>query len=156
MQEGDVVLLQYESKVSKGRYRLARIVKVHPDRSGVVRTVTVQLRPKLAKEKATPYKAKKMTEFPVAVQRLVVIVPREEQPSHGLHCDAQDYQDGSDIGGAIIPEPDDFGSAATDTRERAQRRSHSGALPLNVPEWLPDVLQESQEDVQSVIPYEGE
>ena len=75
LQEGDVVLLQYGSKVSKARYRLARIVQVHLDRCGVVCTVTVQLRPRHIKEKATIYKAKKMTKFPVAVQRLVVIVP---------------------------------------------------------------------------------
>ena len=194
LQEGDVVLLQYESKVSKGRYRLARIVKVHPDKSGLVRTVTIQLRPRHAKEKATPYKARKMTEFPVAVQRLVVIVPREEQPGDEFPGDAQDDQDAAEVGGAMSPELDDFGSAAADTTgERAQRRSrrlrgeppekflaavghsllprpwtdpcpipaaayslHSGALPLLVPEWLPDVMQESQEDVQSVIPYEGE
>ena len=78
VQVGDIVLLRYDSKMSRDRYRLARVVLVHPDDCDVVRTVTVHLRPRHKKEKGLPYKSKTMTEFPVAVQRLVVIVPREE------------------------------------------------------------------------------
>ena len=84
MQQGDVVLPHYESKVSKDRYRLARVVQTHPDECGLVRTVTIQLRPRHAKEKAVPYKGKQMNEFPVAVQCLAVIVPVEEQEEKQL------------------------------------------------------------------------
>ena len=79
MRVGDEVLLRYENKVSQARYRLARVVLTHPDECNVVQTVTVHLRMRHQQEKVLPYKAKEMTEFRVAVQRLVLIVPAEEQ-----------------------------------------------------------------------------
>ena len=91
---GDIVLLRYDSKMSRARYRLARVVLVHPDDCGVVRTVTVHLRPRHKREKSLPYKAKTMTEFPVAIQRLVVIVPREEQKE--MKKSEDDEETGSD------------------------------------------------------------
>ena len=71
--------MQYSEKVSRDRCRLATVAETHPDDCGVVRTVTVVLRPRHSREKAIPYKLKELTEFQVAVQRLVVIVPLEEQ-----------------------------------------------------------------------------
>ena len=76
---GDVVLLKYDAKFSKDRYRLAKVTKVHPDKGGVVRTVTVGMRPRHVREPSLPYKAKPLSEFAVGVQRLVVILPKEEQ-----------------------------------------------------------------------------
>ncbi|MCP3680184.1 MAG: hypothetical protein GY782_08035 [Gammaproteobacteria bacterium] len=43
---GDVVLVHYQSKVGKGDYRLARVSEVKPDHHGIVRTVTVKMRPR--------------------------------------------------------------------------------------------------------------
>ena len=76
---GDIVLLKYEAKFSKDRYRLAKVVRIHPDAAGVVRTVTVGMRPRHVGDKVLPYKPKPLYEFEVAVQRLVVILPKEEQ-----------------------------------------------------------------------------
>ena len=185
VQEGDVVLLRYDSKVSKARYRLARVVQAHPDKCGVVRTVTIKLRPRHIREKVLPYKAKQMTEFPVGVQRLVVIVPVEEQ----LGCEQQERNDENVDQG---PREDDFGTTSTECRTPTPRRSrrvrgeppepfiaavghnhlprpwsdvstipaaafslHSRALPLLVPAWLPEVFNNESESTQSVMPYEG-
>ena len=41
---GDIVLVLYEKKVGKGTYKLGRVIAVHPDSHGVVRTVTVGVR----------------------------------------------------------------------------------------------------------------
>ena len=79
MRVGDIVLLRYDNKVSQARYRLARVVLTHLDDCNVVRTDTVHLRLQHQQEKVLLYKAKEMTEFRVAVQCLVVIVPAEEQ-----------------------------------------------------------------------------
>ena len=79
MRVGDIVLLRYDNKVSQARYRLARVVLTHLDDCNVVRIDTVHLRLQHQQEKVLLYKAKEMTEFRVAVQCLVVIVPAEEQ-----------------------------------------------------------------------------
>ena len=41
---GDIVLVLFEKKIGKGKYRLARILKTHEDGHGLVRTVTVGFR----------------------------------------------------------------------------------------------------------------
>ena len=41
IQERDVVMVLYEKKVGKGTYRLGRVLAIHPDKHGVVRTMTV-------------------------------------------------------------------------------------------------------------------
>ena len=80
---GDIVLVMYASKVAKGDYRLARVTNVHPDHNGMVRTVTVSMRPRDSREKVLskpPYlNPKQAVELVVGVQRLVVILPIEEQ-----------------------------------------------------------------------------
>jgi hypothetical protein len=80
---GDIVLVHYPSKVSKGEYRLARITDVHPDQHGVTRTVTVGMRPRDAREKVStkpPHLPSKPLVTPeLAIQRIIVILPVEEQ-----------------------------------------------------------------------------
>ena len=82
---GDVVLVQYSSKVSKADYRLARVSQVHPNPHGLVRTVTVAMRPRDSREQVSkdpPYlKNKPLTQLSLGVQRVVVVLPVEEQPS---------------------------------------------------------------------------
>ena len=67
----------------KGDYRLARVTNVHPDHNGMVRTATVSMRPRDSREKVLskpPYlNPKQAVELVVGVQRLVVILPIEEQ-----------------------------------------------------------------------------
>ena len=100
-QVGDIVLVHYPSRASKGDYRLARISAVHPDPHGIVRTVTVIMRPRDKREKVTadpPHlKPKPPVELSLGIQRLAVILPVEEQlhlgedpaltgdPSQGFH-----------------------------------------------------------------------
>ena len=80
---GDVVLVQYSSKVGKGDFRLARIAEVHPDRHGAVRTITVKMRPRDAREKVLddpPYlHPKPPILLRLGVQRVCVLLPVEEQ-----------------------------------------------------------------------------
>ena len=77
LRPGDVCLLKYEGKI-QGKYRYCRVVSVHPDEHGVVRTVEVSLRPRNRGEKSLPYRSKPVEVMTVGVQRLVLIVPNEE------------------------------------------------------------------------------
>jgi len=80
---GDIVLVQYASRIQRSDYRLARVAEVHPDPHGTVRTVTVAMRPRDAREKVTaepPHlQPKPETLLRLGVQRVVVILPIEEQ-----------------------------------------------------------------------------
>ena len=76
---GDIVLVQYQKKLGKGEYRLARVTKVHPDHNNVVRTVTVGMRRRNTREPALPYIPGPLVEMELGVQRLAVISPVEEQ-----------------------------------------------------------------------------
>ena len=44
MAVGDIVLVQYIVKYGKDKYRMGRVMELHPDPCGLVRTVTVGLR----------------------------------------------------------------------------------------------------------------
>ena len=78
LQVRDVCLIKYDSKV-KGTYRLCRVHEVRPDADGVVRSVSVQLRPRDRREPSLPYKPKTPMIMETGVQRLVMICPQEEQ-----------------------------------------------------------------------------
>ena len=60
------------------KYRLGRVTKVFPDCHGIVRTVTVALKPRDKRERLLPYKPKALREMTIGVQRLVVFLPVEE------------------------------------------------------------------------------
>ena len=76
---GDIVLVRYDKKYTKPGFRLARIVKVHPDDKGVVRTAVAGCRPRSKLDRGKKYIPKKLEELTVSVQRLVVILAVEEQ-----------------------------------------------------------------------------
>ena len=80
---GDVFLLKPDHKVGKGSYRLGRILEVHPDEEGVVRTVTLGLRKRRggSREKATECR-QCLEPVLMAVQRLVLIQPVGEQDNN--------------------------------------------------------------------------
>ena len=78
---GDIVMVGWEAKLGKGQYRLARVKSVVTDLKGLVRTATVELRPRDSREKSLPYRSKDLMEMTVAIQRLVLICPAESVPS---------------------------------------------------------------------------
>ena len=86
---GDIVLVAWESKLGKGQYRMARVVRADQDDKGLVRTATVELRPRDARERSLPYKSKKLLQMTVAVQRLVMICPVGNIPSEDYSSTSQ-------------------------------------------------------------------
>ena len=80
VQVGDIVLLQYVSKVAAPTYRYGRVLSVEPDSHGVVRSVTVGTRSRRGKEeKSGDYQPRHLDRQLVPVQRLVMLLPVEEQ-----------------------------------------------------------------------------
>ena len=75
---GDICLVKYEHKVGKSDYRICKVVEVEEDTKGLVRTVTIAMRPRDSREKSLPYKSKKLKNLRLAVQRLVLICPAKE------------------------------------------------------------------------------
>ena len=76
LQEGDVCLLQYENKV-KNTYRLCRVIAVKKSEDGLVRTVTVAYKARRT-GKLLPHVSSPLTTMDVAIQRLVLLVPKEK------------------------------------------------------------------------------
>ena len=78
----DIVLLKYDSKYSQARYRLARVMQTFPDHHGVVRTVEIAVRDRRGLQNEPIKKCRTAKDLMrVGVQRLVVILPKEEQIS---------------------------------------------------------------------------
>ena len=102
----DIVLVLYARKVGKGEYKLGRVIRVHPDCHGVVRTVTVGYRRKDAREPALPYVSKALEEITLGIQRVPVICPSEDKVMDtGADIDGQDVvvsvqSDGQDV---VVP-----------------------------------------------------
>ena len=81
LQLGDVVLVRYAAKYSADRYRLARVLDLHPDKHGVVRTVSVGLRnARKAGAARQDLNRAGLVVMQTPVQRLVLILPASEQP----------------------------------------------------------------------------
>ena len=78
---GDIVLIEYKSKSFPGTYRLGRVKEVIVDADGLVRTCTVVY--KLIKSSSATlrniHKDITTKELRVPVQRLIIILPVEEQ-----------------------------------------------------------------------------
>ena len=82
---GDIVMLRYEQKFGKDRYRLAKVTKIHPDKHKQVRTVTISLRDHKKANREPPNQVRTpQVEMVVGVQRLVVILPCHESWKGGL------------------------------------------------------------------------
>ena len=82
MQPGDVVLIEYKHKSFPGTYRLGRVKEVETDSSdGLVRTCTVSYKLVKPSNRNRRDSLKDVTskEVRLPVQRLVLIVPVEEQ-----------------------------------------------------------------------------
>ena len=93
VQKRDIVLVLYDKKIKKGEYRLGRVLNVHPDMHGRVRTVTVGLRRRDRRENALPYNPKPLDELTVGVQRLAVICPAEEQSEDDMEIGHREVTD---------------------------------------------------------------
>ena len=80
---GDIVLVSYPDKSKTGTFRLGRVDKIEVDEDGLVRTCVVKyrlVRSDLPKEDMMIYfKGLKCKSIRVPVQRLVMILPVEEQ-----------------------------------------------------------------------------
>ena len=79
LQVGDIVMLKTEKKWGPGEYRLARVAEAAPDRRGHVRTVKITMRDR-ARGRGEPLDRLRSgtTTIPMAVQRLAVILPSDE------------------------------------------------------------------------------
>ena len=73
---GDVGFIVHTSKYGKPSWQACRVLKVHPDRVGIVRTITIGVRRRDAKKDGKPqYLAKDLSEMVVGVQRVAVTLP---------------------------------------------------------------------------------
>ena len=81
VRKGDVVLIMYTGKSKAAEYKLGRIVAVEVDTDQLVRTCLVRysLVQNMTKEERHSYGGIKVKHIRVAVQRLVMILPQEEQ-----------------------------------------------------------------------------
>ena len=77
LESGDICMMLYESKVV-GSYRLCRVIAAEPSDDECVRTVTVGYLPRKNVRQAV-YHPVALEQKEVAVQRLVLLVPKEEQ-----------------------------------------------------------------------------
>ena len=85
LEVGDIVLVRYVAKYGRDAFRLARVVKLHPDRHGSVRTVTVWLRNRArAPREGAEACGQGVVELKAPVQHLVLIHPAEDQPEEVL------------------------------------------------------------------------
>ena len=87
LQPGDICMMLYESKVL-GSYRLCRIITADPSEDECIRTVTVGYLPRKNRRQAT-YHPVPLEMKEVAIQRLVLLVPMEEQ-QHNKQAAEQD------------------------------------------------------------------
>ena len=81
LQVADIVLLKYSVKYGKDRFRLARILDVRADAHGVVRTVVIGIRNRRLAVREPPGTCRAgLVEMEAPVQRLILILPAQEQP----------------------------------------------------------------------------
>ena len=74
---GDIVMVRFGSSFAHDKFRMGRVVKADADRDGLVRTVSVAMRPRDQREKVLPYINKDLWVSAVSAQRVVVICPKE-------------------------------------------------------------------------------
>ena len=67
-----------------GKYKLVKVVEVHPDTSGKVRTVSIIYRKRLKKEKPEKLSKNAIVKEKVGVQRLILVQPVSNQEESDL------------------------------------------------------------------------
>ena len=88
---GDIVLMRSQAKLGPGDYKRGKVDEVFVDDDGLVRTALVQCYKPDSRRDVAQYKGEGQVKTRVAVQRLVVLLPVEEQEGH--HVDAHDNLD---------------------------------------------------------------
>ena len=87
---GDVCLLHYANKVTKGDYRMCLVRDVFPDKHGVVRDVLVAMAPCNKKAALLPYKSKQLVELRTSMQRLLLLPILPEADGDDMAADVQE------------------------------------------------------------------
>ena len=75
---GDVCFMHYPGNI-KEDYRMVKVVRTHPDKKNLVRTVTVAYRRRDKREPVDVYWKKPLVEEKVSVQRLSILLSAKEQ-----------------------------------------------------------------------------
>jgi hypothetical protein len=75
---GDVCFLHYPGNI-KEDYRMVKVVRTHPDKKNLVRTVTIAYRRRDKREPIDVYWKKPLVEEKVSVQRLSILLSAKEQ-----------------------------------------------------------------------------
>ena len=75
---GDIVIVQ-ESNMIRGKWRLAKVSKVFPGEDGLVRNVVVHYKNLGENESRHTYSGANYTEIKRAVQKIVVLIPSENE-----------------------------------------------------------------------------
>ena len=82
---GDICFLMTKSNLGAPAYRLCRVVECFPDAKELVRSVRVEMRPRDSRDVGLPYVSKGLVSQVVSVQRLVLVLPFEDQkPVQGI------------------------------------------------------------------------
>ena len=76
---GDLGHLHYEEKLGAQTWRMARVVAVKTGEDNLVRTITVNFRPRHKSNFGKDYVSKPADEMEIGVQRFAVLLPVEEQ-----------------------------------------------------------------------------
>ena len=111
LQPGDIVLLKYSAKLSKPSYRYGKVLQAFKDENGLVRDAMVATRSRRIREKPGEYKPGPMDHQLVPVQRLVLLLPKEEYDNlptetPGLHlCEEELIVSGSLLHSSPPPSP---------------------------------------------------
>ena len=86
MRLGDVDLIIYTGKSKSAEYKLGRVVSVEVDQDQLVRTCLVRysLVQNMPKKERDSYKGVSVKDIRVAIQRLVIILPRRSRQTSGL------------------------------------------------------------------------
>ena len=78
--KGDIVLLQ-DSNLVRGQWRLGKVSQVYPDSDGKVRRVEVQYKNPKPGERITKYEGRGYVTVTRPIQRLVVLLPNQQDKS---------------------------------------------------------------------------
>ena len=99
---GDLVLIRGQGKLVKGDYRRGRVVSVLPSKDGKVRTVRVRLYKPDSRRDVHVYSGEGHVEVTLVVQRLVVLLPIEEQEESSGHFRSNPKQGESAAGHEVM------------------------------------------------------
>jgi hypothetical protein len=103
---GDIGFLLYTSKFGSPTWRPCRVLRVSPDRDGLVRTVTVGLRARLPGDgPAAELRPRPLVEMEIGVQRLAITQPAAEQVASGQGVEVARSAAGQETVGRAAGQP---------------------------------------------------